>query len=139
MKLWFAVVAVICASAAGAQDGSVWDGVYTPEQAQQGAELFVQHCIACHATRPGEMSGHGPAPSVIGADFEFRWVDSSVADLYDAIRQTMPEGAPNSLSEAEYASLTAYIFELNGYPAGTQVLSIDDYDALTSVWIEPES
>ncbi len=120
-------------------EGSVWDGVYSQAQAKQGAKLFVEHCVACHSTKPGEMSGHGPAPSVIGEDFAFRWLDSSVADLYDAIRQTMPEGAPNSLSPAQYAALTAYIFELNGYPAGESALDAANYDALANIWIEEKA
>ena len=136
MRALAVLVAVMAGVGVAAEDGSVWDGVYTPAQAKQGAKLFVEHCVACHSTKPGEMSGHGPAPSVIGEDFEYRWLDSSVADLFDAIRQTMPEGAPNSLGVDEYAAVTAYVFQLNGYPAGAKPMKIADYELWKEVWIE---
>lgn len=119
---------------------SVWDGVFTAQQANAGAKLFVEHCVACHSSKPGEMSGHGPAPAVIGADFAFRWQDASVAELYESIRQTMPEGAPNSLSVAQYGALTAYVLQLNGYPAGDKNLDASqDYQRLDSTWIESKA
>ena len=61
----------------------------------------------------------GTAPSLVGEDFRFRWSGSSVADLFDSISQTMPLAAPNSLSSRDYADLTAYVLELNGYPDGS--------------------
>jgi mono/diheme cytochrome c family protein len=97
---------------------SVWDGIYTAAQAETGKGLFDRACIACHSDRPGEISGHGATPTIIGEAFRFSWVDASVADLFDTIRQTMPEDAPSSLSAAEYAAVTAYVLQLNGYPAG---------------------
>ena len=34
----------------------------------------------------------------------------------------MPEGDPGSLSPAQYASVVAYLLQLNGYPAGEAAL-----------------
>ena len=130
------IAALTHAQTSANEEGSVWDGVYSVSQAKKGAKLFVTHCIACHATQAGEVSGHAPAPSVIGEDFEFRWLDSSLADLFDVVRQTMPEGAPNSLSPGEYAALTAYLLQLNGYPAGVSDLDVSGYDSMTRIWIE---
>jgi mono/diheme cytochrome c family protein len=118
------------------QERSVWEGVYSQAQAQRGATIFGQACLACHASKPGEVAGHGPAPSLIGEDFTFRWTDSSIADIFDTIRQTMPEAAPNSLSAAEYAALTAYILQLNGYPSGTDEIDPAQREALQLIYIE---
>jgi mono/diheme cytochrome c family protein len=95
---------------------SVWDGIYSNEQADRGEALFVQQCVACHSNQPG---GASAAPAVIGGDFKFRWTDAPLRDLYDTIVQTMPLAAPNSLGADEYADITAYILKLNDYPAGS--------------------
>ena len=124
--------------AGGAQtdERSVWDGVYTSAQAQRGEVMFIRSCIACHSNKQGEAGGHGPAPSVMGEDFSFRWTDAAMVDLFDTIRQTMPEAAPNSLSAAEYADLTAYVLKLNNYPSGTAELNAADREALQLIYID---
>ena len=121
-----------------ADEGSVWDGVFTEDQVTQGAKLYEQQCIACHSDQPGVLSGHGPSPSIVGDDFLFNWIDSSVADLFDVIRQTMPQAAPNSLDAQQYAEITAYVLSLNGFPSGEKPLLAEDYVALQEVWIEVE-
>jgi mono/diheme cytochrome c family protein len=121
-----------------AQERSVWDGVFTEAQAAAGERLFAQSCAACHATTAGEVAGHGPAPAIVGEAFAYRWTDSTVADLLDTIRQTMPEAAPNSLSSAEYAALTAFVLALNGYPAGPQQLDPSQRPHLLNTYIEPQ-
>ena len=127
----------LLAQYAHAEDRSVWQGVYVLEQADRGKALFTQHCVACHTDEPGKVAGHGPAPQVFGADFEFRWIDASVLDVLDLVRQTMPEAAPNSLSLDEYGDLTAYILQLNGYPVG-EILDPRDRVGLENIFIEPE-
>lgn len=116
----------------------MWDGVFTEEQVKLGAKLYEQQCIACHSDQPGVLSGHGPSPSIVGDDFLFNWIDSSVADLFDVIRQTMPQAAPNSLDAQQYAEITAYVLSLNGFPSGEEPLLAEDYVALQEIWIEDE-
>ena len=36
---------------------SVWDGVYTEEQAKRGAPLYSEHCASCHGL---DGTGNGP-------------------------------------------------------------------------------
>ena len=69
-------------------------------------------------------------PSLLGETFSFRWAGLPVANLFDTIRQTMPDGAPNSLSLTEYADVTAYVLRLNEYPAGQRELSSDSQEGL---------
>jgi mono/diheme cytochrome c family protein len=135
-----AITLFIAPAALGQDDGSVesvWDGVYTVEQAQAGADLFSRHCIACHATEPGAVAGHAPSPPLVGEPFRFRWTDSAIADLFDTLRQTMPQAAPNSLSADEYAALTAYLLQLNEYPAGATAIDPRQYTRLLDIYIDP--
>jgi mono/diheme cytochrome c family protein len=131
-----AVMALAAHAATEPLEWSVWDGAYSEAQAERGAVLFAQHCSACHGDRPGAVAGHGPAPAIVGEAFAFRWVDSAVADLYDVIRQTMPEAAPSSLSAAEYAAITAHVLALNGYPAGSTALDPSERERLLSTYID---
>ena len=87
--------------------GSVADGVFSDAQASRGEQTFRQVCAACHDT--GEFSG---------GRFRLTWIGQTAADLFDTISTLMPEGDPGSLSPAEYASVVAYLLQLNGYPAG---------------------
>ena len=101
-----------------AQDGLaqapvVGAGLYTEAQATRGEAVFTRSCVTCHANGTGEVAGQSSAPSLFGEAFSVRWADSSEANLLDTIRQTMPDGAPNSLSLAEYADVTAYLLKLN--------------------------
>ena len=45
---------------------SVWDGVYTDEQAKRGAPLYSQYCASCHGA---ELTGGEMAPALVGSDF----------------------------------------------------------------------
>ena len=88
-------------------DGTVADGVFSDAQASRGEQRFRQVCSACHDT-----------DEFTGGRFRLTWVGRTTADLFDTIATLMPEGDPGSLSPAEYASLVAYLLQLNGYPAG---------------------
>lgn len=87
--------------------GTVADGVFTAAQVSRGEQTFRDVCAACHDTV--EFSG---------GRFRITWVGLTAGDLFDTISTLMPEGDPGSLSPARYASVVAYLFDLNGYPAG---------------------
>ena len=120
---------------AAAEEQLASSGVYTQQQADRGEALFTTHCLSCHADKPG-AAVHGSAPAVMGEDFAFRWLDGSVLELFDTIRQTMPQAAPNSLSGVEYADLTAYTLSLNGYPAGADTLDPGERERLDEIFID---
>lgn len=100
-----------------AQDAtrSVWDGVYTEEQAGRGQGLYNQHCASCHADTlmGGEMS-----PPLTGGDFLSNWNGLTLGDLFERIRTTMPQTKPGKLSREVNADITAYILSVNKFPAG---------------------
>ncbi len=118
------------------QPPSIWEGIFSLEQASRGKELFITHCIACHSDTLDQSEVHGSSPSLIGEDFTYRWTDSAVLDLYDSIRQTMPQAAPSSLSELEYAALTAYLLAINGFPEGEHPIDPSQRNLLLEIYIE---
>jgi mono/diheme cytochrome c family protein len=108
---------VLLVALALAQDAtrSVWDGVYTEEQAGRGQGLYNQHCASCHADTlmGGEMS-----PPLTGGDFLSNWNGLTLGDLFERIRTTMPQTKPGKLSREVNADITAYILSVNKFPAG---------------------
>ena len=113
----------IASGAVGAQDKTVWDGVYTEDQAVRGETAYEQECATCHLA---DLLGDGIAPALTGAAFDFRWSDLSVGDMYVAIRATMPQGAPASLSPQGYADIVAYMLQRNDFPAGDMELPTEE-------------
>ena len=101
---------------------SVWDGVYTEEQARRGERTYTQACSACHLD---DLLGDGFAPALVGAAFSSRWTDLSVRAIFATIRASMPLGAPASLSASAYADITAFLLSGNDYPAGDEELEPD--------------
>ena len=75
-----------------------------------------------------KLDGDGIAPSLVGSSFFFRWSDLSISDMYTAIRTTMPQGAPASLSPSGYADISAYLLQKNNVPAGDTELPSDTDD-----------
>jgi cytochrome c5 len=92
---------------AGEQARSTRDGVFSPEQAGRGDRIFQERCVSCH--QPAEFT----TPAFMAA-----WSGQTAESLFDAIRTTMPTDNPGSLRRQEYADLLAYLFKLNGLPAG---------------------
>jgi len=109
-----------CSSALRAQTmRSVWDGVYTEAQATRGAALFDQECASCHGPAGG---GGGTAPALVGSAFAANYDGQTVGDLVERTRQTMPVGKEGQLSRQQNADITAFMLQLNGFPAGTAEL-----------------
>lgn len=101
---------------------SVWDGIYTEEQAKRGHTLYTNECANCHGT---EMSGGEEAPPLAGGTFTSNWSGLSVGELYERIRVSMPQGRPGSLSRQQNADILAYMLAFNQFPAGKTELPKD--------------
>jgi mono/diheme cytochrome c family protein len=98
---------------------SVWDGVYTTQQARRGAALYARECAACHGPTLKERDG---APPLADPDFLAAWDGFSAGDLFERIRRTMPTAQPGKLSAQEYADILAHILGANQFPAGAAEL-----------------
>jgi S-disulfanyl-L-cysteine oxidoreductase SoxD len=87
----------------------------------QGARIYAEKCVACHAEggKGGGAPGAGP---LVGGDPLTNGIDTAktIANYYayattvfDYIRRAMPYNAPRSLADNEVYALTAYILSLN--------------------------
>lgn len=101
---------------AAAEPDSIWDGVFTLEQAQRGQATYQRHCAACHGFEL--ISEDGYAPDMTGFIFTSRWHGTTVLNRFERMRTTMPVGNPGGLTEQEYADIIAYVLSFNDYPAG---------------------
>jgi mono/diheme cytochrome c family protein len=101
------------------QGKSVWDGVFTAEQAKRGEASYSENCASCHGA---DMSGDGFAPALSGTDFAGNWNDLSVGDLYERIRISMPPTGPNAVPAQGKVDIVAHILNFNKYPTGTAEL-----------------
>jgi quinoprotein glucose dehydrogenase len=118
--IWFAGVSQSVvqtqAAAAGAQEKSVWDGVFSKEQADRGAEAYKTACSECHGA---DLAGDGFAPALTGSDFMGNWNDLSVGDLFERIRVSMPPSGPGSVTPSQKADIIAHILNFNKFPVGS--------------------
>ena len=115
---------VIALSPAGfpanaAEITSVWQGVYTKEQAARGKARYFSACAACHG---GLLQGDSDSPELAGTSFMKRWGGQSIAALFTFAMSQMPVGRPGSLGAQGYAEVIAYILATNGFPDGEREL-----------------
>src|SRR6188508_2257377 len=103
------------AAAAPGATKTVWDGVFTQEQADRGAAAFKTACSECHGN---DLAGDGFAPALTGSDFMGNWNDLSVGDLFERVRISMPPSGPSAVTPAQKADIVAYIMNVNKFPAG---------------------
>jgi len=94
---------------------SVWDGVYTEEQAKRGEEMYRKECASCHGDA---LVGGGGAAPLTGGAFLSNWNGLTVGDLFDRIRKTMPQGSLGKLTKQQDADILAYLLSFNKFPAG---------------------
>jgi cytochrome c len=106
-------------STTSAQDKTVWDGVYTPAQAERGDKRFADACAPCHGA---DMAGGPGIPGVTGIEFMFKYNNKSVGELFDYVKQNMPPGQQGSFTDAQYLDMVAAILKGNEFPAGTNDL-----------------
>jgi cytochrome c len=102
-----------------AESRSVWDGVYTEEQAKRGEPIYRKECAACH----GDMlTGGESAPPLTGGAFLANWNGLTMSDLFDRIRKTMPQSNPGRLTRQQDADILAFMLSVNKFPSGKSEL-----------------
>ena len=112
-------VLVMAIAVAGQAEKTVWDGVYTEEQAKRGADVYAEKCAMCHGDGLGGVES---APPLTGPAFYANWEGESLNALFERIRMSMPLDNPGSLSRAQNADVVAHMLRIGGYPAGTTAL-----------------
>jgi quinoprotein glucose dehydrogenase len=99
---------------------SVWDGVYTKEQAERGGALYGQECSSCHGEN---LTGADEATPLAGAQFMSNWDGLTVGDLFERVRVSMPQGDPGKLGRQQTADVLAYVLQVNNFPVGETELA----------------
>ncbi len=107
---------------------SVWDGVFTEEQASRGQQVYAGPCGTCHGRRlngaPDDPDRRS-SPPLARARFLRIWEGRSLASLYEYTRAVMPEDNPDSLTEQEYVDIIAHMLSVGGMPPGSDELPPD--------------
>jgi cytochrome c553 len=113
---------------------SVWDGIYTEEQARRGEIQYGRTCEMCHGS---DLSGNEveEVPALVWDAFLTNWSGRTVKDFVESISRSMPRDKPGSLSARAYAELAAYILQVNKFPSGSRELDRDP-EVLEQVVIE---
>lgn len=112
--------------AARASDAtSIWDGVFTGQQAERGRSLYAKHCSSCH----GAGLEGGEHRALAGDRFWASWQGTSVDGVLGYITTSMPHSedgsAQGSLGADVYADILAHILSVNAFPAGASELTAD--------------
>ena len=105
----------VLAAATAQSERSVWDGVYTEEQAARGQNTFGTSCARCH-----------DVADFTGPTFLKGWEASTVLDLFQLMQKTMPMDNPGSLRPEDYADVISYFLRANAIPAGKDELDTDE-------------
>ncbi len=118
-------VAAQAAPAPRADSGrSTLAGVYSAAQAERGEKVYLASCLECHV--PSDYTGEA---------FTAKFVGGTAYDMFEAIRSTMPQNNPSSLSNQQYADVVTYLFKLNGLPTIETEMSIEK-DSLKAIKVE---
>jgi len=108
---------------ASAASRTVWDGVFTAEQAERGQLAFSNNCAECHGVN---LEG-GDGKALSGDQFWKDWKESTVGELLTFIKTNMPfddDGVKKgTLPLGTYVDIVAHILNKNGFPAGSGELS----------------
>lgn len=120
MGVAMATVLGLAGIGASQSQRSVWNGVFTTEQAQRGQARYKEFCASCHGDT---LEGGESAPPLAGGGFLANWNTLTVGDLFDRTRSTMPQNKPGSLNRETNAEIMAYLLSANQFPAGKEALS----------------
>ena len=114
---------------------TVWDGVYTADQAARGQALSKTHCGYCHRDDLIGGGSEAGAPALTGPIFTIRWRDQPIADLFVTIGTTMPQNKPDTLMPQVVIDIVSFLLKSNNMPPGAAELPAD-LEALKSVFME---
>jgi mono/diheme cytochrome c family protein len=118
------VVAALPALAQGtATTTTIWAGVYTDEQAVQGARLYPSACSVCHGKALEGVPDEGD-PALASPGFMVEWDGQTMADLVHHIH-TGPSDNSGGMDPDTAVAMAAFILNQNGVPSGKTPLSTD--------------
>jgi hypothetical protein len=101
---------------AAAQQRTIWDGVYTDDQALRGQNSFAGNCRSCHTDALAAVLSADPRrpPTVDGFSVNPR----DLSELFLFVTEWMPADSPGGLAPQIYVDVIAYLLQRSGAPAG---------------------
>jgi mono/diheme cytochrome c family protein len=132
--LCFAVIALVTSVSSGQENTTIWEGVYTAEQAARGESVYTETCIACHGQ---DLGGNSNSPGLVGMGFMFLWEGKTLGEFFGKIRSEMPTDRPGQLSTQDYLDVVAFILHKNAFPSGKSELS-SSTNSLNEITILPK-
>jgi cytochrome c5 len=109
------------AAPSSTRERTVWQGVYSANQAERGRTAYDRHCASCH----GNALTGGSTPPLLGDAFMRNWSEGTLFDLFDKIRSTMPPNMGRDLNNDAYIDIVAYVLQQNTFPEGPEALGSD--------------
>jgi mono/diheme cytochrome c family protein len=125
--LTFGVAEAWAQQAPAAGSKTVWQGVFTADQADRGRDTFNANCTGCH-NRPADLSG-GEAHALKGSVWFDRWREDTLQSLFNKMKGYMPPAKPR-LADGDYADIIAFLLRENAFPAGAQELRAADVNSI---------
>lgn len=101
---------------------TVWDSVYTADQAVRGQASYNQTCAKCHQQ---SLGGADEAPPLAGSTFLGGWNGQTLGAMHERIRSSMPPDDPGTFGRQLIADVMAYMLKVNGFPAGAAELPME--------------
>ncbi|GLQ56114.1 c-type cytochrome [Devosia nitrariae] len=132
-----AVLITMPVTVAAQEEQSIWEGVYTQEQAARGEKVNSGVCAKCHGLRgdganePDQPGG----PAIARYSFLRKWDGTSLAALFTYVKTEMPPDNPASRSDQDYIDVIAHMLALSGAPTGETELPTD-IETLDYIFIE---
>lgn len=97
---------------------TVWDKVYSEEQAAKGKVEYETHCEVCHQKDLTGRASGGEGAELVGNVFTRKWEFQNLNQLFSEIKKRMPRDNPGTLSDDGYLNIVAYMLQVNKFPAG---------------------
>ncbi len=113
---------LVTATPQAAQSKTTNDGIFSDAQVTRGEAAYKKDCSSCHGDG---LEGDGFAPALSGSEFMSAWNGTSVGDLYDRIRISMPPSNPASVPAQIKVDVIAFVLKTNKFPSGKADLPVE--------------
>jgi alcohol dehydrogenase (cytochrome c) len=105
--------------------------IFTDQQIGLGLQVYQQNCSnGCHQP---DMLGGGPVASLRQLGFSSIWGTSTVAELFETIKTSMPPTNVGGLTDEMYLAVIAFILSANGAVSGDAPLLADSQTVINDV------